>query len=70
MLLCQEDISVADLCGKVGYGNVSYFIKLFREITGVTPAKYRKQAKGEAGAQALRNGDWDEKSGEKAGETV
>ena len=70
VLLCQEDISVADLCGKVGYGNVSYFIKLFREITGVTPAKYRKQAKGEAGAQALRNGDWDEKSGEKAGETV
>ena len=45
VLLCQEDISVADLCGKVGYGNVSYFIKLFREITGVTPAKYRKQRK-------------------------
>lgn len=42
VLLGQENISVAELCQKVGYGNVSYFIKLFREITGVTPAKYRK----------------------------
>lgn len=45
-LLGQENISVADLCRKVGYGNVSHFIKLFREVTGVTPAKYRKKVKG------------------------
>ena len=42
VLLRQEDIPVAELCQKVGYGNVSYFIKLFREVVGVTPAKYRK----------------------------
>ena len=42
VLLRQEDISVSELCQKIGYGNVSYFIKLFRESTGVTPAKYRK----------------------------
>lgn len=44
VLLCKEDIPVAELCQKVGYGNVSYFIKLFREYTGVTPAKYRNNA--------------------------
>lgn len=42
VLLRQEELSVAELCQKVGYGNVSHFIKLFREITGVTPAKYRR----------------------------
>lgn len=41
-LLRQEDISVNQLCEKVGYGNVSHFIKLFREVTGVTPARYKK----------------------------
>ena len=40
-LLRQENIPVAELCQKVGYGNVSYFVKLFREVTGVTPSKYR-----------------------------
>lgn len=42
VLLRQEDLSVAELCQKVGYGNISHFIKLFRETTGVTPAKYRR----------------------------
>lgn len=42
VLLRQEDIPIAELCQKVGYGNVSYFIKLFREVTGITPSKYRK----------------------------
>lgn len=42
VLLREENIPIAELCQKVGYGNVSYFIKLFREITGITPAKYRK----------------------------
>ena len=46
-LLAREDISVTELCRRVGYGNVSHFIKLFREVTGVTPAKYRKKAREE-----------------------
>ena len=45
-LLLQQDLSVAELCQKVGYGNISYFIKLFRETTGVTPAKYRRDFAG------------------------
>jgi len=45
VLLLQEDISVSELCQKIGYGNVSHFIKMFRESTGVTPAKYRKSVR-------------------------
>lgn len=41
-ILSKEDISVAELCQKVGYGNVSSFIRLFKEVVGVTPAKYKK----------------------------
>lgn len=40
-LLLTEDMTVAEICQKVGYGNVSYFIKLFKDTTGVTPAKYK-----------------------------
>lgn len=29
---------------QVGYGNFAYFSKIFREITGMTPMNYRKQA--------------------------
>ena len=41
-LLLRENMTVAEICQKVGYGNISYFIKLFKEINGVTPAKYRE----------------------------
>lgn len=41
-LLRHGNVSVNELCEKVGYGNVSHFVKLFREVTGVTPARYRK----------------------------
>ncbi len=41
-LLLKEDMTVADTCQKVGYGNISYFIKLFKEMNGVTPAKYKE----------------------------
>jgi len=44
-LLGQEDLQVAEVCQQVGYVSVSYFISLFREITGVTPAKYRRNIK-------------------------
>jgi len=42
LLLRTEDLSVAEICRKTGYGGISYFIKLFREVTGVTPAKYKQ----------------------------
>ena len=40
-LLLTAALPIAEICNKVGYGSTSYFIKLFRETTGVTPAKYK-----------------------------
>lgn len=42
-LLAQENINVAEVCQRVGYVNVSYFIKVFQRYTGMTPAKYRDE---------------------------
>ena len=41
-LLLKGDLTVAEICQQVGYGNLAHFFKLFKEMTGVTPAKYRK----------------------------
>ena len=35
--------SVQEVCGMVGYTNVSYFIKTFKNITGYTPNNYKIQ---------------------------
>lgn len=42
-LLLSSDLSVGDVCTAVGFEDQSYFIKVFRRYTGVTPGKYRKQ---------------------------
>lgn len=42
-LLEKGKLTVAEVCEKVGYGNISYFIKVFRETTGMTPAVWRDQ---------------------------
>ena len=47
ILLRQENMTVAEVCQQVGYGNISYFITLFKGMTGVTPAKYRGNIEGE-----------------------
>lgn len=41
-LLLKGDLTVAEICQRVGYGNLAHFFKLFKEMTGMTPAKYRK----------------------------
>lgn len=41
-LLLSGSLTVAEVCEKIGYANVSHFIKTFREYAGVTPAKYKK----------------------------
>ncbi len=41
-LLQNSDFTVAEICEKVGYVNVSNFIKIFRNTEGVTPARYRQ----------------------------
>jgi AraC-like DNA-binding protein len=40
-LLTVSDLSVSDTCEKIGYTNVSYFIKAFKARYGVTPANYK-----------------------------
>lgn len=40
--LLMEGRSVEDVCGRVGYNDGNYFIKIFKKYVGVTPAKYRK----------------------------
>ena len=42
-LLNSPDIPIGTVASKVGYGNYSYFSKLFKDITGCTPNEYRKK---------------------------
>ena len=40
-LLTGSDLSVSEVCEKIGYTNVSYFIKAFKARYGETPANFR-----------------------------
>ena len=42
-LLRETNKSVVDLALEVGYTNPSYFAKLFRRESGLTPSDYRLQ---------------------------
>jgi AraC-like DNA-binding protein len=41
-LLTEEDLSVTSVCYICGFTNVSYFIRQFKDTTGLTPFCYRK----------------------------
>ena len=43
-LLMATTISVAEIAELVGYNNTQNFIRFFKNQTGITPAKYRKEA--------------------------
>ena len=42
-LLAGSDYPVHQVADAVGYGNYSYFIKVFRTNTGMTPKEYRRE---------------------------
>jgi AraC-like DNA-binding protein/uncharacterized cupin superfamily protein len=42
-LLMNKELSVADVAFDSGFNNLSHFNKQFREITGITPLKYRQR---------------------------
>lgn len=42
-LLRKGDIPVSEVCGMVGYGDHSYFCKVFKKFTGKTPSEFRRQ---------------------------
>lgn len=44
-LLCETTLSMLQICERCGYSDQSYFTKLFRETTGISPFKYRKNHK-------------------------
>ena len=41
-LLIDSDTSITDIADICGFGNVTYFEKVFKQMTGQTPGQYRK----------------------------
>ncbi len=41
VLLVTEDWSVQEIAYKLGFNDPSYFIRLFKKLTRITPMKYR-----------------------------
>ena len=39
----QDDYMVYEVSEKVGFTSSQYFSKIFKEITGMTPNKYRRR---------------------------
>ncbi len=44
--LREEGLSVAETAGRVGYFNISHFIKCFKAYTGMTPGEWKKLSSG------------------------
>lgn len=43
-LIVQSDMAIKDVAMSVGYTDVSYFSRLFKKVTGISPNDYRKAA--------------------------
>lgn len=43
-LLIESDMSVTEICFKVGFNDVTHFCRMFKKITGVPPKHYRNLA--------------------------
>jgi two-component system response regulator YesN len=41
ILLRNESLKISDIAEQIGYGNVDYFRRIFRDITGMSPTEYR-----------------------------
>ena len=42
-LLCETDLPITEIAGETGFGNVTYFERVFRTATGLAPLQYRKK---------------------------
>ena len=42
-LLREGTFAIADVCGAVGYTDQSYFTRVFKKMTGITPREYRRK---------------------------
>jgi AraC-like DNA-binding protein len=45
-MLSRTSNSVAEICYKVGFGDLPYFNRTFKKIVGATPTEYRQNKKG------------------------
>lgn len=45
LLLLTDDISIKELAYSLGFNDHSYFIRLFKKMTGITPKQYRDEMK-------------------------
>ena len=45
-LLSSTDLSIIDIASSVGVGDQSYFSRLFKKETGITPSAFRKRMQG------------------------
>jgi AraC-like DNA-binding protein len=43
LLLYTTDIPVKEVAYELGFNDHSYFIRMFRKVTGITPQEYRRQ---------------------------
>lgn len=43
ILLDETDLSVTEISGRTGFGNVNYFERVFKRTTDLTPLQYRKR---------------------------
>ena len=56
-LLSRENPSIAQVAEQVGVLDVSYFIRLFRRETGMTPGEYRAQSLQDSAHGTIRRGE-------------
>ena len=42
-LLADPAISISDVAAQSGYNNVTYFNRIFKRITGLSPSQYRSK---------------------------
>lgn len=56
-LLSRENPSIAQVAEQVGVLDVSYFIRLFRKETGMTPGEYRAQSLRDSAHGTIRRGE-------------
>lgn len=43
-LLKEPELTVTDVCYSAGFNELSYFCRIFKKYTGISPTEYRKQA--------------------------
>ncbi|WP_194541322.1 AraC family transcriptional regulator [Paenibacillus sp. JZ16] len=44
MMLKQPELTVTDVCYSTGFNELSYFCRIFKKYTGISPTDFRKQA--------------------------